>query len=225
MLSAVGLSRVYRGPAAPVSALEDVDLELPAATFVVVAGPSGCGKSTLLNIIGLLDLPSRGSLKLDGVAVEQSSPDALARIRRDLVGFVFQDAGLIPRMSILENVLLPLDYRDMPREESLGRARRALGTVGLAARHEAWVDTLSGGERQRVALARIFAAGPRVVVCDEPTASLDEANSRMVVDHLVGTARRGALVVCASHDPIVVEQADVRISMERGRVTRIGAGP
>ncbi|MDI1326162.1 MAG: ATP-binding cassette domain-containing protein [Brevundimonas sp.] len=218
LLEAAGLSRRFDGQGGPVLALDAVDLRLPAGLFVVIAGPSGCGKSTLLNLLGLLDRASTGCLSLDGAAVEALPSAALAVLRREHVGFLFQDAGLIARMSALDNVVLPLDYRGVPRAEALVSATRALARVGLGDRAGTSVDLLSGGERQRVALARVLASEPRIVICDEPTASLDEANSGTVVEFLMQRARAGALVVCASHDPVVLAGAGLRIEMRRGRI-------
>lgn len=223
IVEAAGLSRRFEGLGGPVTALDDIELRLSAGLFAVVAGPSGCGKSTLLNLLGLLDRASSGCLNLDGAAVEALSMADLAILRRERVGFLFQDAGLIARMSVLENVVLPLDYRGVPRAEGLARAALALARVGLGDRAGSPVDLLSGGERQRVALARVLTAEPRMLICDEPTASLDEANSLEVVKFLIERARAGALVICASHDPVVLAQAELRIEMRRGRIVSIGS--
>ncbi|WP_172448536.1 ABC transporter ATP-binding protein [Caulobacter mirabilis] len=216
-----GLGRRFPSARGHVDALVDVHLELSSGRLVAVRGPSGCGKSTLLNLLGLLDRPTAGRLQIDGVEVGAMADAAAAVLRREKVGFLFQDAGLIDRMSVLDNVLLPLGYRRLAGARRLQSARAAIQALGLAERTHARVDALSGGERQRVGLARVLALRPSLIICDEPTASLDEANSGLVVDHLLAAAVDGALVVCASHDPIVIERADTRLVMERGRLVAV----
>jgi putative ABC transport system ATP-binding protein len=201
-----------------VVALEPTSVEFQGGQFVVIYGPSGSGKSTLLNLLGLLDTPSSGELRLNGRRIDNLTGPCLADVRRDHVSFLFQDAGLLDRMSVLDNVRLPLDYRDVEAGAGRERALAAIRAVGLPDRLHAMVDTLSGGERQRVGLARVLATRSPVVICDEPTASLDEANSRAILDHLLRLAREGACVICASHDPIAIECADRRYSLRRGRL-------
>ncbi len=221
MIEATGLSRRFVDASGAVVALNNVDLRLSAGLFAVLAGPSGCGKSTLLNLLGLLDRASSGCLRINGALVEALSPTAFAALRRERVGFLFQDAGLIARMSTLENVVLPLCYWGASRAASLVSATRALAKVGLEDRAGVPVDLLSGGERQRVALARVLAAKSDIIICDEPTASLDESNSLAVVEFLRERARAGALVICASHDPAVLGEADIRVEMRRGQIVSI----
>ena len=224
-VQAWGLGRNYSSREGDVAALVDVNLSLAWGQFVVVQGPSGCGKSTLLNLLGLLDTPSVGRLNIAGVPVHELKERDRAGLRRAEIGYLFQDAGLIERMRAVENVEIPLAYRGVPRSDRRARAEAALGELGLSHRLKALADTLSGGERQRVGLARILAQRPRLIVCDEPTASLDEANSRLVVDRLRQLAAEGALVVCASHDPIVIESAHKRIELSHGRIVSIEDGP
>ncbi|MFS0710214.1 ABC transporter ATP-binding protein [Brevundimonas phoenicis] len=223
-VQAWGLGRNYSSREGDVSALSDVDLSLTWGQFVVVQGPSGCGKSTLLNLLGLLDTPSVGRLNIAGVPVHELSERERAGLRRSEIGYLFQDAGLIERMRAVDNVEIPLAYRGVPRSQRRARAEAALRELGLSHRLKALTDTLSGGERQRVGLARILAQRPRLIICDEPTASLDEVNSRLVVDRLMQLAAEGALVVCASHDPIVIESAHRRIELSHGRMTAITGG-
>lgn len=199
-----------------VDALKGVAFDLVGGEFVVVQGPSGCGKSTLLNLVGLLDRPTQGSLKVAGVEVSQLDAHNAAGLRRSYVGYLFQDAGLIEPMTVLQNVELPLAYRDVGRSERRGRALEALRNVGLDEAAAAQVGILSGGERQRVGLARALAIDPAILICDEPTASLDADTSRAVVETLIDRARKGRAVVCSSHDPLVIERADQTIRLDRG---------
>lgn len=215
-VQAEGLSRTYRGPEGVVVALQPVDLKLARGAVLAVEGPSGGGKSTLLNLLGLLDRPSKGNLFINGTQVDDMDDRGLAEYRRRHIGFLFQDAGLIDRMTSLENVRLPMEYRQVGPETADKRAMAALEEVGMSHRVRAMVDTLSGGERQRVGLARLLAMKPDIILCDEPTASLDEMNSRLMVEHLRAAAHDGACIVCASHDPIVLDSADQRLRLLRG---------
>lgn len=217
------LTREFRSARGTVHALSGVNLDLPAGAFVTVRGPSGCGKSTLLNLLGLLDRPSAGVLELDGVRTEGLKPDAIETLRRRTIGFLFQDAGLIERMTVMENVLMPMRYRGVRSGDRKAVARRSLDELGIAHCRSDLVETLSGGERQRVGLARILSIRPKIIICDEPTAALDEANSIMVVDRLIALASEGALVVCASHDPLVLSRSGIQITLDRGRIA--GEGP
>jgi putative ABC transport system ATP-binding protein len=218
MIRAIGLGRTFTGRSGdPVVALDDLDLEIPAGILVVIHGPSGCGKSTLLNLVGLLDRPTAGRLNLFGSDVESMSPSDQARQRRALIGFLFQDAGLIEPMTVSENIALPLAYRRGLRAERGNAVSVALEAVGLIARARSAVSELSGGERQRVGLARALASQPKLLVCDEPTAALDRENSVAITALLKAQAHEGALVMCSSHDPLLISQADMLISLEHGR--------
>lgn len=210
------LARTYSGTNGPVHALLPSDLTVRRGEVVAIGGPSGGGKSTLLNLLGLLDRPTEGALWIAGNRIDGLDQRGFSDARRQHIGFLFQDAGLVDRMTAFNNVRLPLEYRRLTDGESRERAQLALDAVGLSHRRAALVDTLSGGERQRVGLARLLAVQPRVIVCDEPTASLDESNSRAVVAHLREAANNGACVICASHDPIVTEAADRRLTLSRG---------
>lgn len=222
VLVAEGIGRIFSGADGPIVALQPVDLSFKRGEMVAVKGPSGGGKSTLLNLLGLLDRPSSGQIQIDGSRVDNRSDRGLAEERRRHIGFLFQDAGLIDRMTALDNVRLPLDYRNLEGAFAHHRARLALEGVGLTARVNALVDTLSGGERQRVGLARLVATKPAIIICDEPTASLDEANSRLVIEKLRDAASNGACVICASHDPIVLSACDTALELDRGIVVNPG---
>lgn len=221
MTAVIGLeavSRTFPGAEGVVTALDAVSARFFQGQFSVIQGPSGCGKSTFLNLVGLLDLPSQGDLHLIGQSIHGRSADGLARLRRAHIGFLFQDAGMIERMSVCDNVVTPLLYRGFKPLEARTRARKAIEDVGLGHRTRARSDTLSGGEKQRAGMARILAFQPELIVCDEPTASLDEQNSLNIVAFLKQAAANGACVICASHDPTVLARADRRIDMSRGRI-------
>jgi len=211
------ISRVFQTAHGEVAALSECDLHLSYGHFISVLGPSGCGKSTLLALLGVLDKPSSGELAIAGEKICSASRNQIATLRRQNIGYLFQDAGLIDRMSVLENVLLPMMYRAVPNPRRI--AIDALEQLGLGHRLNAPSQSLSGGERQRVALARILAVKPRIIICDEPTASLDEENSRMVVGYLQAQSNNGALVLCASHDPIVLGHSQSRICLSHGTIT------
>lgn len=218
-VSARGLTRRFvSGSGQVVTALDALDLDLPASAFVVVRGPSGCGKSTLLNLLGLLDRPSAGALTVAGLELTRLDFAAAAQFRRDQVGFLFQDAGLIEPMTAAANVGLPLAYREVPHRERDALVRAALDRVGLTGRLKSQVSELSGGERQRVGLARALVANPPLLICDEPTAALDEANSHSIADLLAARAAEGATVVCSSHDPIIIARAGKVVPLLRGRL-------
>lgn len=213
-----GLTRRFgHGPTAT-TALVGIDLALSSGQFVGVTGPSGCGKSTLLNLVGLLDLPSDGELYIGDVATHAVSGGTLATLRRKDIGFLFQDGGLISAMSVLDNVVLPLRYAGRSRRDAVALAEAGLANFRLDHLARRRVDLLSGGERQRVALVRALAKRPALLVCDEPTASLDERNSRMVTGILRDYAAKGSVVLCSTHDLLVMEQLTHRIDMSRGQI-------
>ncbi len=200
--------------------LDSVDLAVARGEFVAILGPSGSGKSTLLGLAAGLDRPSAGEVWIDGRAIQDLSEDELARLRRGRIGFVFQSFQLLPNLTALENVLLPLELAG--RGEPLARARRLLAEVGLAEREHHYPVQLSGGEQQRVALARAFAPEPAILFADEPTGNLDGATGARVLETLTALrAQTGATLVLVTHDPAVAALADRRIHLRDGRVDRI----
>lgn len=215
------LTREFQTPSGVVSGLAGCSFDIDTGEFLVVVGPSGCGKSTLLNILGCLDRHTSGSLRFGEREVGSLSDRAWEDLRRAEIGFLFQDAGLIDGMSALRNACLALEYRGVTSARAEERAREGLTSLGLSGRIESRVELMSGGERQRVALARVLMAEVALIVCDEPTASLDEANSHGVIEVLKRRCEAGATVVCASHDPVVIRSADRVLEMERGRIARV----
>lgn len=221
-IRALDLGRAFEDASGRVSiALQGVNLEIAKGEFVVVRGPSGCGKSTLLNLLGLLDRPTSGRLWINDVEIGPLKSGDAAFLRRSQLGFLFQDAGLVEPMTALGNVTLPLAYREVGRTERTRRATSALTNVGLNASLHAQVSELSGGERQRVGLARALVTDPSILICDEPTAALDEDSSVAVVEMLKSHAASGRVVICASHDPLVMAGGTRVVALDRGRVAEI----
>ncbi len=199
--------------------LDDVNLEIRRGESLAVLGPSGSGKSTLLALMAGLDRPSSGEVYLDGRRIDDLSEDALARLRRDRLGFVFQSFQLLGNLTARENVLLPMELAGSrgagPRADDL------LAEVGLSDRGHHYPSQLSGGEQQRVALARAFGPRPAVLLADEPTGNLDGATGRVVLDLLSGLRNdHGTTLVTVTHDPAIAERADRRIHLSDGRIVR-----
>jgi putative ABC transport system ATP-binding protein len=215
-----GVSRTFEIGGRPLHALVDVSEHVRAGEHVAIMGPSGSGKSTLLNLIGCLDRPTAGSYWLDGREVSRLDDEALTLVRRHTIGFVFQFFHLVPRLTALENVELPMLFADVERPERRARAAEALGQVGLADRGAHRPSQLSGGERQRVALARAMIMRPRVLLADEPTGNLDSASGAQVLDLLGDLHRHGLTLVVVTHDPQVAARAGRRIIMVDGRIAR-----
>lgn len=211
------VSKVYEG-GERVTALADVSLTIDRGEFVAVVGQSGSGKSTLMNILGCLDLPSGGRYRLDGVDVSRASAATLAQVRSRQIGFVFQGFHLIPSLTALENVELPLIYRGMGRDERRRRAEESLRRVGLSQRMRHRPNELSGGQQQRVAIARALAAQPPLILADEPTGNLDSASGAEIMAMLHALHQDGHTVVLITHDAAVAQQAQRRIEIKDGRV-------
>jgi len=206
-----------RSAAGLVTILDGVTLDVPAGQFVAVTGPSGSGKSTLLGLLAGLDRPTAGSIRVDGVELSSLDEDALARLRLAKIGYVFQSFHLIPTLTALENVAIPLELAGAP--DAFTRAEALLEEVGLKTRVAHYPAELSGGEQQRVALARAVANRPKLVLADEPTGNLDSATGAQIVDLLVGLHRRhGATLVLVTHDPALAAHADRIVELRDGRV-------
>jgi putative ABC transport system ATP-binding protein len=202
-----------------VGALRGVDLSVPRGDFVAVMGPSGCGKTTFLNLVGGIDLPSRGSVWVDGVDLSRLSDDALADLRRDRLGYVFQFYNLIPTLTARENVETPMAFRGMSRRARRERADGLLARVGLRDRADHTPSELSGGEQQRVAIARALANDPALVLLDEPTGDLDSATGEEILQLLreLNRTEKVTLLV-ATHDPKVARASARIVRFRDGRV-------
>ena len=213
-----------------VTALDEVSLSIPGGQMVSIIGPSGSGKSTLLNLVGGLDRPSAGHVRIDGAALDGMSDDDLTRVRRDKIGFIFQFFNLLPTLSCLENVGLPLHLRGWPRRKVDARARELLNLVQLGHRLTHLPDELSGGERQRVAIARALSVYPPILLADEPTGNLDTQNGDEILALIRDLhARLGSTVVIVTHDMKVAESCSRTIALRDGRivqdVSRIAEAP
>jgi putative ABC transport system ATP-binding protein len=201
-----------------VAALRGVSLSIGRGEHVALTGPSGSGKSTLMHVIGCLDRPTSGRYRLDGQAVETLSDDELSALRNRRIGFVFQSFYLIPELSVLENVEVPLIYRSVPADERADRAIRALESVGLARRAKHRPTQLSGGERQRVAIARALVAEPSILLADEPTGNLDTRTGEEIGELLEALLAGGTTLVVVTHDPRMAARAARVLCMRDGRL-------
>lgn len=213
-----GLSKVYNGTQTPVYALDKVSFSADKGEFLAITGPSGSGKSTLMNILGCLDIQSAGMYYLDNRNVSSLSQGSLAKIRNRSVGFVFQNHNLIPSLTALENVELPLIYRNLHYRERRQMAQQALERVGLAQRAKHLPCQLSGGQCQRVAIARAIAADPMLVLADEPTGNLDPDAALQVTDILRSMAAKGHTVIMITHDMSIAELTSRVIRITNGKI-------
>jgi putative ABC transport system ATP-binding protein len=218
LIEARGLAKTYRLGQVDVQALRGVDVDMAAGEYVAITGPSGSGKSTLMHILGCLDTPTAGSYRLDGEDVSGLSGKRLAQVRNRKVGFVFQTFNLMPRLSVAENVALPLKYRGgVPRAERRARALRLLERLGLKDRVGHRPDELSGGERQRVAIARALIGEPAILMADEPTGNLDSQSGAEVLATFKELHTAGHTIVLVTHDPGVAARAQRVIQISDGR--------
>jgi putative ABC transport system ATP-binding protein len=213
-----GITKVFGANGTAVHALRGVDLTVERGEFVALMGPSGSGKSTLMAIIGCLDSPTAGAYDLDGVPVHGLSGAALARVRNEKLGFVFQTYNLLPRASIVRNVELPLLYAGVGRKERRRRALDLLEQVGIPEKADALPAQLSGGQRQRVAIARALANAPALLLADEPTGALDSRTGEEVMGLFKELHRRGNSVVLVTHDPHIASHAERRVELRDGLV-------
>jgi putative ABC transport system ATP-binding protein len=219
MIELRGVSKTVPSGAGSLTILHPLDLRIDGGRVAAITGPSGSGKSTLLGLLAGLDAPSSGSVILDGVDITALDEDSLARLRGTRIGFVFQFFHLLPSLTALENVLVPMEIAGVPKAAS--RAKSLLDEVGLSERGHHYPSQLSGGEQQRVAIARALANNPPILLADEPTGNLDSATGRSVIDLLLGVNRtRGTTLVLVTHDPELAAVADVAIALRDGRVVR-----
>jgi putative ABC transport system ATP-binding protein len=216
MIELRGVAKSVMSGDQPLTILHDIDLRVDAGQSLAITGPSGSGKSTLLGLIAGLDSPTRGSIHIDGVEITRLDEDRLAKLRGEKIGFVFQFFHLIPSLTALENVMVPMEIAG--QADARPRARRLLQEMGLEARGHHYPTQLSGGEQQRVAIARALSNDPRILLADEPTGNLDTANGQHILDLLVLINRqRGTTVVLVTHDARLASMMRMQLSLRDGR--------
>lgn len=218
LISMEALTKIFYTEEIETHALSDITLQIAQGEFVAIAGPSGCGKTTLLSIIGLLAVPTSGTYLLHGRRVDGLSASHRARIRGSAIGFVFQSFHLLGSLTALENVALPLAYRDLPHAECQRRVREALARVGMTHRVDHYPSQLSGGQQQRVAVAQAIVGNPDIILADEPTGNLDSKNSASVMELLRELHRDGATICMVTHDPRYAHVAEREIRLFDGRI-------
>jgi len=216
MIRMDGIQKTYRVGDLEVPAVRGISLHIRKGEFVAIMGPSGCGKSTLMNLMGCLDTPDTGSYRLDGQEVAGLDDDALSTIRNRKIGYVFQSFNLLPRATALENVELPLIYRDEGGIKA--KAAAALASVGLADRSHHKPPELSGGQQQRVATARALVTDPAILMADEPTGNLDTKASEEIMALLKDLHREGRTIVLVTHEPDIARYAERTIHLKDGQV-------
>ncbi len=212
------VSKLYGFGDATTVALDEVSLSINKGEFVAIMGPSGSGKTTLLNIIGLLDRPTHGAYTLDGRFVARLRTNQRARVRRDKIGFVFQSFNLLPRLTVIENVALPLAYKGMLQTRRLKRAGALLEQVGIQEKEYFYPRQLSGGQLQRAAIARALVNNPSIIIADEPTGNLDSGSSRLVMELLSEIHKNGNTIIMVTHNPELTRYAGRVIYMHDGSI-------
>jgi len=213
-----GVSKVYDGET-PFLAIDNISLEIKKGEFVSIIGPSGSGKSTLLHLLGCLDRPTKGEIFIDGNAVSKLADNAIADLRRDKIGFVFQSFNLAPTLSVFQNVELPLMIAGVGDAERRKIVAHNLAGVGLTDKAENFPSQLSGGQKQRVAIARSLANSPKIILADEPTGNLDTKSSGEIMAHIEQLCRKGGItVILVTHDPRLAGLADRSISIIDGKI-------
>ena len=212
------VSKTFGFGDAEIYALDNVDLTVKKGEFIAIMGPSGCGKTTLLNVIGLLDQPSNGEYYLDDKPVDDLNSRQRAHIRSKHIGFVFQNFNLVPRLTVIENVALPLTYKGFGKIKRLQEASRILKTFHLNEREYYMPHQLSGGQVQRVAIARALVNSPSIILADEPTGNLDSKTSHIIMEELADLHRRGNTIIMVTHNPELTSYASRVITMLDGKI-------
>jgi putative ABC transport system ATP-binding protein len=216
MIELRGVSKTVDSGGRPLTILHPLDYAIPSGRFVAIVGPSGSGKSTLLGLLAGLDAPSTGAILIDGVDITALDEDRLAALRGQKVGFVFQFFHLVPSLTAIENVQVPMEIAG--RRDAAARARQLMAEVGLSDRAHHYPSQLSGGEQQRVALARALANDPSIILADEPTGNLDTSTGRHIMEMLLDVhRRRGATMILVTHDAELAALADTRLTLRDGR--------
>lgn len=220
MITLQNLMKIYQMGDSTVHALDGVSLFIGQGEFVAITGPSGSGKSTLMNILGCLDRPTSGSYQLDGAEVATLNDDQLALTRNKKIGFVFQNFNLLPRISALHNIALPLVYAGVAEKERLDRSLTVLTKVGLAERRDHRPNELSGGQRQRIAIARALVNDPAILIADEPTGNLDTKSSLEIMDIFCDLHKQGRTIIMVTHEPDIAAYAERVVHVRDGRILK-----
>jgi putative ABC transport system ATP-binding protein len=215
-----GVSKIYHLGGEEIRALDNVSLDIEPGEFISIIGPSGSGKSTLMHILGCLDTPTRGTITLDGVMVQDASPRQLAAMRNRKIGFVFQFFNLLPKLNVVQNVELPMIYSGVSGRERREKAMAALEAVDLVNRAKHRPSQLSGGQQQRVAIARALVNRPRIVFADEPTGNLDSHTGEAILALFRRLSTEGRTIVLVTHDPEIAAVTPRRIEIRDGRIAQ-----
>lgn len=216
------LTRVFQAGKHKVHALKQTDITINKGEFIAIMGPSGSGKTTLLNLLGCLDKPTSGNVILDGVDITKLNESELSKIRRDKIGFIFQDANLMPILNAIENVELPMECNGTPKDERLKRAKYILKLVGLEERMKQRPNQLSSGEKQRVAIARAFANQPSIILADEPTGNLDSETGSHIMELLKRLNKNiGTTIIVVTHDEKMALYAEKKMVIQDGKITNM----
>jgi len=211
--------KIYEFGKVELTVLKDISLEIAPGAFVVILGPSGSGKSTMLHMVGCLDLPTRGKIFLDNRDISQMSEDELAKNRGQKIGFIFQQFNLLPNLSALENVMMPMIFQGKSEEERRNRATSLLNSLGLKERILHRPTELSGGEQQRIAIARALSNNPEIIVADEPTGNLDSTTGKKIMEILIGLHKNeGKTIVVVTHDPNIANYSDQVVNIKDGQL-------
>lgn len=218
MIQVSHLTKIYKADGSETVALTDISFTVDEGEFVAIMGPSGSGKSTLMHILGALDTPTSGEYFLDGEEISKLSDDELARIRNRKIGFVFQSYNLLPRTSALKNVMLPMLYAGIKKEERVRRAKKLLREVGLADRVDYHPSQLSGGQQQRVAIARALAMSPKILLADEPTGNLASFQGKEIMEIFKKINKAGNTILMITHEPEIAKYAKRIIYLRDGRI-------
>jgi putative ABC transport system ATP-binding protein len=214
------IGKIYKTGSIEVEALKNINLSIDKGEFTAIMGPSGSGKSTLMNIIGCLDRATSGNYELDGVDISRLNDNELAKIRNLKIGFVFQSFNLLPKMTALKNVELPMIYTGLDKKERRARALQAIEKVGLLDRAHHKPSELSGGKKQRVAIARALVNNPSIILADEPTGNLDSASGEDIMAIFQELNREGVTIVLVTHEQIIAQHTKRIISFMDGRITK-----
>lgn len=220
MISISELSKIYGMGDTTVRAVDGIDLKVEKGDYVAIIGPSGSGKSSLMNVIGCLDTPTSGSYILDGLDVSQMSDDELADVRNEKIGFIFQSFNLLPKLSALENVELPMIYNALSGSERSQRAHRALQMVGLENRKSHKPNELSGGQKQRVAIARALVLNPAILLADEPTGNLDSKSTEDILNLFDTLHQEGVTILIVTHEEEVAARAKRVVTVRDGKIAQ-----